>query len=281
VANSNHNVRCEQAKGRVCECTGCGGSQHGWHGWLGHTGADHEERQEQRRRYENDLKWTGEDSPRLAPSNQNRQVMTDLARLDITDWLAIPSESHRTDLVEPYPSPVEQVTILAEELTRGTWQEIATDLGHGTSDVVEVKQELANHGWCDLFVALIQAIESTQRAFSSIPRKAKAIILAGPTQANRPHVSEAVVNIVVDKVWHAFVAAAFGGIPLLDILSNDDALRALRILAVFICPAPEGHEAVRRHALQPLGQDAARILTDQTKTRLAVLFAEWRADGGT
>jgi hypothetical protein len=82
-------------------------------------------------------------------------------------------------------------------------------------------------------------------------------------------------------VWHAFVAAAFGGIPLLDILSNDDALRALRILAVFICPAPEEHEAVRRHALKPLGNDVAKILNDQTKTRLAVLFAEWKADDGT
>lgn len=86
-------------------------------------------------------------------------------------------------------------------------------------------------------------------------------------QANRAHVTEAVVNIVMDKVWHAFVAAAFGGIPLLDVLSNDDALRALRILAVFICPAPEEHEAVRQHALKPLHNVVAAIgtLIDHTR----------------
>jgi hypothetical protein len=33
--------------------------------------------------------------------------------------------------------------------------------------------------------------------------------------------------------------------------------------------------------LKPLGDDATKILTDQTKARLAALFAEWQTDGGT
>jgi hypothetical protein len=80
--------------------------------------------------------------------------------------------------------------------------------------------------------------------------------------------------------FSSWVAVVFGaGVPLLDILSNDDALRALRILAVFICPAPEQHEAVRQHALKPLRDDTTKILTDRTKARLNLLFAEWQADG--
>jgi hypothetical protein len=280
VVNGNHNVQCATAEGRVCKCTGCGGSQHGWQGWLDQTSAGDEGRRRLRERFEGELAVTEQDSSRPAPKRR-RELTTDLARLDIADWLAIPPELPKNELVEPYPSPVEQVTILAEEMTRGTWQEIATELDRGTADPAAVKRELANHGWCDLFVALAQAIETTQRAFNSIPVKAKAIVLAAPIQGSRTHVTEAVVNLVVDKVWDAFAAAAFGGIPLLDVLSNDDALRALRILAVFICPAPEEHEAVRQHALKPLGDDATKILTDQTKARLAALFAEWQTDGGT
>jgi hypothetical protein len=47
--------------------------------------------------------------------------------------------------------------------------------------------------------------------------------------------------------------------------------------AVFVCPAPEKHQAVRRYPLKPLGDDAAKILTDQTKARLGEQFAEWRS----
>lgn len=38
---------------------------------------------------------------------------------------------------------------------------------------------------------------------------------------------------------------------------------------LFSCPAPEDHDEVRRHALKPLGDDVAGIITTQTKERLA------------
>ena len=56
-----------------------------------------------------------------------------------------------------------------------------------------------------------------------------------------------------------------------------ETLRSLRILAVFICPAPEDHKEVREHALEPLRDDARAIITAQTKARLARLFDEWTA----
>jgi hypothetical protein len=201
--------------------------------------------------------------------------------LDIADWLANPPVLPENEPTVPCPSAVEQVTILAEEMTRGTWQQIATQLDRAAANPLVVKQELANHGWCDLFVALVRAIETAQSAFRSIPGKAKAIMLATPVQESRAHVDEAIVDLVVDAVWQAFEVATFGGIPLLDVLPEDDALRGLRVLAVFLCPAPEEHDAVRQHALKPLGDDAAKILTDQTMARLAVLFAEWQIDDGS
>jgi hypothetical protein len=278
MVNDNHNAGCATATGRTCECTGCGGSQHGWQGWLDLTSAE-EERRQTRERIEKE--FSGTERAFAPPAWRRRVLASDLARLDIVDWLAQPPGPPEDKPAVPCPSAVEQVTILAKEMTRGTWQQIATQLDRATANPRAVKQELANHGWCDLFVAMVQAIETAQGVFRIIPDKAKSIMLAAPTQESRTHVDEAVIDLVVDPVWQAFEAAAFGGVPLLDVLSEDEALRALRVLAVFLCPAPEKHEAVRRHALKPLGDDATKILTDQTTARLAVLFAEWRTDDGS
>ncbi|MEU4532499.1 hypothetical protein AB0F49_30130 [Micromonospora ureilytica] len=248
-------------------------------GWLDHVDQDYLIRHGGRERFEGKLAWTEHRPRRLEQTRGNQEVTTDLARVDIADWLAAPSPPAGPEDGEPYPTPAEQVTALAEEMTRGAWREIVTELDRATQDTTSVKRDLTNHFWCDLFIGLVQAIEMTRRGFDSIPNKVKALILGSALQADRPHVTEAVVGLIVDKAWHGIQAAAFAGAPLLDLISNEEALRALRILAVFICPAPAQHAAVRQHALKPLGDDTTKILTDQTKTRLAELFTDWRADG--
>ncbi|WFE47653.1 hypothetical protein [Verrucosispora sp. WMMD1129] len=277
--NGTHNSRCETAQRHFCVCTGCGGSQHGVQGWLDHVGRDHTVRQRKRENLQSKLAWTDDHPRRLKLVGRNQETTIDLARVDITDWLAVRLTPVVADFGEPYPSPVDQVTAFAEEMGRGAWQEIAAGLDRITSDTDTVKRELTNHGWCDLFIGLVQAIEATRYTFNSISSKVTDMILNSTWQVDRPHVTEAVISLIVDKAWHGFQTAAFGGVPLLDIVSSDEALRALRVLAVFICPAPARHPAVRRHALKPLGDDTTKILNDQTKTKLAELFADWRADG--
>ncbi|WP_146247451.1 hypothetical protein [Micromonospora arborensis] len=274
-----HNPGCETARGHRCLCTQCGGSQHGVQGWLSHVDQDSLIRHGRRKRFESKLAWTEHRPQRLEQTRRNQEITADLARVDIADWLAAPSPPSASEDGEPYPTPAEQVTALAEEMTRGAWRDIVTELDRATPDAISVKRDLTNHVWCDLFIGLVQAIEMTRRGFDSIPNKVKALILGSPLQADRPHVTEAVIGLIVDKAWHGIQTAAFAGAPLLDLISNEEALRALRILAVFICPAPAQHPAVRQHALKPLGEDATKILTDQTKTRLAELFTDWRADG--
>jgi hypothetical protein len=44
---------------------------------------------------------------------------------------------------------------------------------------------------------------------------------------------------------------------------------------VFTCPAPENHKEVYEYALKPLGDDAMKILTEQTKKQLAKVFEKW------
>ncbi|MFF0659478.1 hypothetical protein [Micromonospora tulbaghiae] len=277
---SRHNPGCATAQGHLCRCTECGGSQHGVQGWLDHVDHDHASRRRRRQNFESKLTWTPHQPRRLQKTRVNREITTDLARLDVADWLATPSPPHTGfEDGEPYPSPAEQVTALAEEMTRGAWREIAAELDRAAPDATGVKRDLTHHGWCDLFIAMAEVIEVTRHSFDSIPGKVKDLILRSPLQADRPTVTDTVVSLIVDKAWHGFQVAAFSGVPLLDLISNDEALRALRILAVFICPAPAQHPAVRQHALKPLGEDVTKIVTDQTKARLAELFTDWRPDG--
>jgi hypothetical protein len=228
------------------------------------------------------------DPRRLKETTQNQATLTDLARLEIADWLASSPDgpthrqNARTDdqdtTSESTIKAIDQVTALAEEVTKATWCEIAKQLDR-TTEARDIKRNLANHGWCDLLVGLVRAIEACRETLDSIPEAAKKIvkhaILNSSIQGTRPHVTETVADAVVEKVWQAFKTALFVKVPLLNI-TNDETLRALRILAVFVCPAPEKHEEVRKHALVPLGDDAKGILTDQTRKRLAQLFSEWR-----
>jgi hypothetical protein len=283
MGNGNHNRNCATAQRHECRCTGCGGSLHSWVGLVDLAGGDHTERQRRRERHESRLR-TKRGSRRLGNNRQNREASTDLARLDIADWLATSSPRRTSDGVAAHPSPINQVTTIAEEMTRGTWSDIAAELGSVRPEATPIKRQLAYHGWCDLFVGMIQAIQTTQGALGSMQETAKKLvtraILNSSMQGNRAHVTEAVVDVVVDRTWQAFKLTAFAGAPLLQIITSTEALCALRILAVFICPAPDDHEEVRRHALKPLGSDTAKILTEQTKVRLADLFAEWRPGGG-
>lgn len=193
-------------------------------------------------------------------------------------------QSERSERGEPDNvsklSPVDQVMIFAEAMT-SVWKEIAAELDDDTKSR-DIKRQLAYHGWCDLFIGLVRVIEASQNVLEKIPESAKKLvtqeILGSSMQAKRSYVTSVVVDVVVDRVWQAFKGAMCVHVPLLSIITSEDALRSLRILAVFTCPAPEKHKEVREHALKPLGDDAKKILTEQTKTRLAKLFDEWAPD---
>jgi hypothetical protein len=346
--SGNHNISCATAKGHVCCCTGCGGSLHGWEGWVSLA---NEVDTRQSRRQQVEVIWrTHYHPPQRRSNKKSREASTDLARLDIADWLAdqgatahphptgdtphvevpaqrlphnaiiearkqpesdnqptkplgdapesyesLPGKAKPDDGsknlsrpepqydVPPYPSVVDQVRTFAEAMTKSIWTEIAAELGDDTS-AREIKRQLAHHGWCDLFIGLVLLIEDSQEALDKIPESAKSVvkwaILNSSMKAERPDVTEAVVDVVVDRVWQASREVMFTHIPLLNIITIEDTVRSLRILAVFTCPAPENHKEVREHALKPLGDDAEKILTEQTKTRLAKLFDEWTTGGG-
>jgi hypothetical protein len=171
---------------------------------------------------------------------------------------------------------VDQLAVLAKSATESVWKDISAELGRVSGDSRQVKYQLADHGWCDLFVGIARVVEKFNKALDKIPEAGKGLvtraILDSSMQKNRAYLTKTVLDVVVNKVWAGLKAAAITQVPLFSILTSEEVARHLRILAVFICPAPEHHKEVRDHALKPLGRDAQNILTEQTKARLAQVF---------
>lgn len=106
-------------------------------------------------------------------------------------------------------------------------------------------------------------------------------ILGSSRSTLREHLQRVIVELVFDKVSSALESlflAATGPIGL--VISNEKILRALRILAVFICPAPSEHREVQVHALKPLEDDARGYFSDQTKQRVKEFFSDWATGAG-
>ncbi|MGD9525310.1 MAG: hypothetical protein AB7V44_00825 [Pseudonocardia sp.] len=141
----------------------------------------------------------------------------------------------------------------------------AVDALFGPSKLPDARRQMADHFWCDLFAALAEAIEKFNDTLESVPDCVVDIILGSEKQARRSLITHEVVKLAVKKAWSPVEAAIKAS------FQSEDVLRALRILAVLACPAPEKHIAVRRHCLKPLGSE---MLTEATKDRLEVIFPE-------
>ncbi|MEU1395042.1 hypothetical protein ABZ403_03095 [Micromonospora zamorensis] len=76
----------------------------------------------------------------------------------------------------------------------------------------------------------------TRRGFDSIPNKVKALILGSALQADRPHVTEAVHRLDRRQGVARRPSRSVRGRTAARPHLKEEALRAPRILAVFICP---------------------------------------------
>lgn len=102
---------------------------------------------------------------------------------------------------------------------------------------------------------------------------AKRMLLKSSKKGLRKHIAEGVVDLVVGKVWSALRGLVAAKIPLL----GPAGLRALRMLAVFTCPAPEAHREVYEHAVVPLMDDARGAISEEVKVRIiAHVSKRWR-----
>jgi hypothetical protein len=182
------------------------------------------------------------------------------------------------------PDEVEQVAVFARAMAEDIWQDVLDDLERNGSpeQVKAIRLQLAHHGWCDLFIGFVQALEAFGKVVETVPDKAKKLIAEALCRSSkqkvRSEVTRRVVDMIVDKAWSAFKAAAIAHSPLFALLGSEDLLRNLRIIAIFICPAPHNHKEVQDHAIDPLLRDARNYVSDETKQWLATQFKQW-ADG--
>lgn len=222
---------------------------HGWRAWLDLAIGPNAERTHRWNRRNRVLQPA---SQGLRRNQRNREIVGDLARIDISGWLSV--EGRRTRLANvagpevARPTVTEQVEALAEGLALSTWDRIAAEL----ADPVAIGREFADHGWCDLLVGLVRGLEKGPDAREWMRR---AVTESSKAQY-RPRVDKRVADIVVGHVGNAFEHGRYTWL--------EDDLRPLRVLAVFMCPAPEAHAEVREHALGP----AVGMLTEQTRERL-------------
>ncbi|WP_422740506.1 hypothetical protein ACN263_15415 [Micromonospora sp. WMMD729] len=279
---NTHRANCENAKNPGCECSGCGGSLHGWGGWADLAVKPPAAREERRQVLRGKLRRTSAGT--LGFNANNRQQSVDLARLDLaghlwdTDPRPTPDGSRPRDFkVNESPSldfDNARMNILADEVMTTPWNEIegGIDALVGNKQTArEIKKGLAWHGWCSMLVALIQVIEKVNEAIGLVADVAKQALSKRFDSGIAKQLKDAVVDLVVDKVWSGLRRLLDAHFPLL----GADPVRALRMLAVFACPSVEQHRRVYQHALVPLMGDAKGLVAEEVKAQVAALFTAW------
>jgi hypothetical protein len=120
---------------------------------------------------------------------------------------------------------------------------------------------MAKHFWCDLLAAFSCAINDLKKQLDKVPDRVISTVLAS-AHRDRHFIDEVVVRLAVRTTWKAIRELPFFG-------QVDDMLRAMRILAVLMCKAPEDHRAVARCCIFPLTKG---LISAETKRRLEEIF---------
>ena len=256
-----HTASCDNATTRECRCGGCAGSLHGWTGAVsmatpaksGLRAAEHRS---------SDRAWRDANGPRARPGPTLRKcrAAVDQSKVDIIDWLA-------DSAVNRPSSPKDLVESLGEAFSTDVFNALCDALA--TNDKNKVRADYAkNHFFCQLLAETACSMQEVQedldRAVAKITRS-----LASYTAAKR--------NVQIPE----FVSecTAQGAVKSVDriiqnlpaVRSFSDVLRAVRVLAIMTCPAPEKHEAVIRCCIKPLG---GPIIGEEAKKHLEVVISD-------
>jgi hypothetical protein len=128
----------------------------------------------------------------------------------------------------------------------------------------------ADHVVCDFLAATARAMQKLQDQLDRAVAHMVSAILASRRRDHRPVIPEPLATVAAQ--------AAVNALTKLSVVRHfDDLLRATRILAVMMCPAPEQHRAVVLYCLNPLEKD---ILSDATRQALTdSLPRGWMSSG--
>jgi hypothetical protein len=256
-----HTVSCGSAKRHECHCSGCMGAQHGWPGCLDMArGTSKVSLAERRDEIDNSWKHASRSQPkrrRERPTKAQKESATDSVVVDLVDWLG----HHLTT--------AEQVEAIAKEISEDVVAEL--DRSFDAADRTARGRELAKfHFWCDILAALAKTLDEVQEEINKVVDLVPNLVVSAINPQSP--IGQVTVRLAVDKTWERikdldFVKATLGAFDL------SEPLRAIRMLAVMTCPAPERHEAAAKFCMHPL---IGEYVSTNTKQRLeTALPQEW------
>ncbi len=186
-----------------------------------------------------------------------REAVSDLARADITDWLA-------TEALTPGGAA------LTSDITGSIGSYIADKVLPETESTADDKRELSeamtDHFWCDLLAQFACSMNRLNEEFDKAPDLIVSAIHAARQQDERSAIADITVQVAVKSLVK-------GIRELPGVRHFDDVVKATKMLASFICPEPEKHRAVVECCISSLGRD---IITDEVTGYLRqVLPKEW------
>jgi hypothetical protein len=265
-----HTASCGRATTPTCRCGGCAGSRHGWPGALMLAQPVMSEARTASRRVVEQA-WADASKPRfkvtfrfrLRPLRKQAKAAVDCAKDDIENWLADTS-------LDPPAATAELVSAIGDVAATDILDALCAALGPANSN--KNRAELAKkHFFCQLLAEVACSMQNVRDEIDrAVKRIAAALVvyyIGGRRIETPPFVAEAAADAAakgVDKVMATVPA----------VREFDDVIRAVRILALMTCPAPDRHEAVIRCALKPLGQP---IVSDLVQDRLKTAMPAWMA----
>jgi hypothetical protein len=186
-------------------------------------------------------------------SPKSRKIAaTDSATVDFVDWL---SEN---------PDTIDRIQDIGDILAGPVIQEL--DKRFGGTKPRKARKQLTDHFWCDLLVAVAEAIETFSKAIDRIPEYVTTVVLQSREAEGRSVLLDALVGLAVRTAWEPIKS-------MIHTTGIEEIQRGCRILAVLICPAPENHKAVQDGALLPLAKEG---LLETSRERLEQVFpADW------
>jgi hypothetical protein len=263
-----HTASCSNAKTRNCRCGGCAGSLHGWQGALALTyPAMAPVRDSIRAASEREWAEANASVPETKLTRRKAAAAVDSAEDDIIEWLS-------TALTDPPSNVPEAVSQIVDELGNVIAKDApdALDQALRPGERAKKRAELAeSHLLCSILAALACAMQEFSDDLDKLTREIATRIVTyfiGRKRINLPPfivkvAAEATVK-AVDKVIQTLAAAQH----------FDNLQRAVQILALLMCPAPEKHEDVVRCCFKPLRDP---VISEVVQERLKAAMPDWMA----
>jgi hypothetical protein len=257
-----HTASCGNATTRECRCGGCAGSRHGWIGALSMAeptmaGA----RTDEHRASERAWKDANKPQSKRGPTLKRSGAAVDAAKADITDWLA-------ASLADSPSSLAELVESLGSIISTDVFDALCNALDAKNNN--KIRAEYAQkHFFCALLAEFACSMQAFKDNLDRAIKKVAASLISYYIAKKNVRIPEVVAGAASE-------AAVEGMNKLLDnmpgVRNFNDLHRAVRILAIMTCPAPEKHEAVIRCCLAPLG---APIVSGVVTERLKMAMPDW------